>query len=61
MKKLLPVIAVALATLFAAGAQAQTLDKIKKDGAITIGHRDASIPFSYFVIYPQLFVELSQL
>ena len=48
MKKLLPVIAVALATVFAAGAQAQTLDKIKKDGAITIGHRDASIPFSYF-------------
>ena len=48
MKKLLPVIAVALATAFAAGAQAQTLDKIKKDGAITIGHRDASIPFSYF-------------
>ena len=48
MKKLLPVIAVALATAFAAGAQAQTLDKIKKDGAITIGHRDSSMPFSYF-------------
>ena len=48
MKKLLPVIAVALATVFAAGAQAQTLDKIKKEGAITIGHRDSSMPFSYF-------------
>ncbi len=32
-----------------AGALAQqgTLDKIKAAGAITIGHRDASIPFSY--------------
>jgi glutamate/aspartate transport system substrate-binding protein len=29
-------------------AQDGTLDKIKKSGAITIGHRDASIPFSYY-------------
>jgi len=49
MKKLLPVALVAMcAALTTAGVQAQTLDKIKKDGAITIGHRDASIPFSYF-------------
>ena len=31
----------------AAGAQ-DTLKKIKDSGAITIGHRDASIPFSYY-------------
>ena len=29
-------------------AQEGTLDKIKKTGAITVGHRDASIPFSYY-------------
>ncbi|MEO5692808.1 MAG: amino acid ABC transporter substrate-binding protein [Usitatibacter sp.] len=29
-------------------AQEGTLEKIKKTGAITIGHRDASIPFSYY-------------
>src|SRR5262249_27845285 len=29
-------------------AQQGTLDKIKSSGAITIGHRDASIPFSYY-------------
>ena len=29
-------------------AQEGTLDKIKKEGSITIGHRDASIPFSYY-------------
>ena len=26
-----------------------TLKKIKETGSITIGHRDASIPFSYYV------------
>src|SRR5438034_628633 len=31
-----------------AGAQEGTLKKIKETGAITLGHRDASIPFSYF-------------
>ena len=30
-----------------ASAQQGTLDKIKASGSITIGHRDASIPFSY--------------
>jgi glutamate/aspartate transport system substrate-binding protein len=35
--------------LIAAPAFAQgTLEKIKQTGAITIGHRDASIPFSYY-------------
>ena len=31
-----------------AGAQDGTLKKIKETGVITLGHRDASIPFSYF-------------
>ena len=39
----------ALACAFlAAPAFAQTLDKIKQSGFITVGHRDASIPFSYY-------------
>ena len=40
----------AIATLFAGQALAQdgTLKKIKDSGAITIGHRDASVPFSYY-------------
>jgi len=33
---------------FGAIAQDGTLKKIKDSGAITIGHRDASIPFSYY-------------
>ena len=37
----------ALAASFQAGAQ-DTLKKIKDSGSITIGHRDASIPFSYY-------------
>ena len=48
MKKLVSAIAAVIAVGVAGGVGAQTLDKIKKDGAITIGHRDASIPFSYF-------------
>jgi glutamate/aspartate transport system substrate-binding protein len=38
------------ALVFASGAVAQegTLKKIKDSGSITIGHRDASIPFSYY-------------
>ena len=46
MNRILPLL-LAAACGFAASAQAQTLDKIKKEGAIVIGHRDASIPFSY--------------
>lgn len=42
-------IAVLLAlTGLAAGAQEGTLKKIKDSGAITLGHRDASVPFSYY-------------
>ena len=43
-------IAAVACALIAAPALAQqgTLDKIKSSGAITIGHRDASIPFSYY-------------
>jgi len=44
------VFAIALALGFSAAATAQegTLQKIKSSGSITIGHRDASIPFSYY-------------
>src|SRR5438132_865198 len=38
----------ALALAVPAGAQEGTLKKIKDSGSITIGHRDASIPFSYY-------------
>src|SRR6476620_8950709 len=37
----------ALTLAFQAAAQ-DTLKKVKDSGAITIGHRDASIPFSYY-------------
>jgi len=41
---------ISLAALFSVGANAQdgTLGKIKSSGAITIGHRDASVPLSYY-------------
>jgi glutamate/aspartate transport system substrate-binding protein len=44
------VLAVVLGGFAAAGAYAQegTLKKIKESGTITLGHRDASIPFSYY-------------
>jgi glutamate/aspartate transport system substrate-binding protein len=41
-------IAAVTCALVAAPVSAQTIDKIKQTGAITIGHRDASIPFSYY-------------
>jgi glutamate/aspartate transport system substrate-binding protein len=43
-------LALLAALAFAATATAQegTLKKIKDSGAITIGHRDASVPFSYY-------------
>jgi len=44
-------IALVLAALCFGGqvlAQDGTLKKIKESGAITIGHRDASVPFSYY-------------
>src|SRR5258705_176596 len=44
------VIAILAAVAFAAPLSAQegTLQKIKASGSITIGHRDGSIPFSYY-------------
>ena len=49
MHRTLKAAAAALACAFlAAPAQAQTLEKIKQTGSITVGHRDASIPFSYY-------------
>src|SRR3954465_13195139 len=40
--------AAGLAIALPAAAQDGTLKKIKDSGSITIGHRDASIPFSYY-------------
>src|SRR2546430_13331337 len=40
--------ALALALAVPAAAQDGTLKKVKDSGSITIGHRDASIPFSYY-------------
>jgi glutamate/aspartate transport system substrate-binding protein len=44
------ILAFALAALVSFGAAAQegTLKKIKDSASITIGHRDASLPFSYY-------------
>ncbi len=42
-----------IASAFAAPAMAEgTLDKIKSSGVIVLGHRDASIPFSYLANDP---------
>src|SRR3989475_6399188 len=55
MKNRIRLVSVGLVTVCAltlvgppAGAQEGTLKKIKETGVITLGHRDASIPFSYF-------------
>jgi glutamate/aspartate transport system substrate-binding protein len=50
MKLLSKLVLGAVALAFAAGVSAQTgtLKKIKDSGTITIGHRDSSIPFSYY-------------
>jgi glutamate/aspartate transport system substrate-binding protein len=42
------ILSLALLASFGATAQEGTLGKIKSTGAITIGHRDASLPFSYY-------------
>ena len=42
------VLLAAAAVALPAAAQEGTLDKVKKSGVITVGHRDASIPFSYY-------------
>jgi glutamate/aspartate transport system substrate-binding protein len=41
-------LAAAIAVAAPAAAQEGTLKKIKDGGSITIGHRDASVPFSYY-------------
>ena len=46
--RILLALAAALSLAGAATAQEGTLKKVKDSGAITIGHRDASIPFSYY-------------
>src|SRR5580765_233651 len=46
-KILLAVMACAV-SIMPAAAQEGTLKKIKDNGYITVGHRDASIPFSYY-------------
>jgi glutamate/aspartate transport system substrate-binding protein len=49
MTRTIPLAAVlASAIALPAAAQQGTLDKIKSSGSITIGHRDGSIPFSYY-------------
>jgi glutamate/aspartate transport system substrate-binding protein len=47
MKRIFILLA-ALSFAATAAAQEGTLKKIKDSGAITIGHRDASLPFSYY-------------
>jgi glutamate/aspartate transport system substrate-binding protein len=41
-------IAAVACAFIAAPVYSQTIEKIKQSGAITVGHRDASIPFSYY-------------
>src|ERR1700675_1845938 len=50
MTRPIPLILAALALAIAVPAAGQegTLKKIKDSGSITIGHRDGSIPFSYY-------------
>jgi glutamate/aspartate transport system substrate-binding protein len=49
MKRIaLSILSLAALLSFGAAAQEGTLKKIKDSGTITIGHRDASVPFSYY-------------
>jgi glutamate/aspartate transport system substrate-binding protein len=50
MQRVIALLAGLAAAALAASAMAQegTLKKIKDTGSITIGHRDASVPFSYY-------------
>ena len=41
------VVAALLATPFASHAKSMTLDKIRSSGTLTLGYREASVPFSY--------------
>ncbi len=44
----LAIVMLAAAVAFPVAAQDGTLKKIKDSGSITVGHRDASVPFSYY-------------
>ena len=44
----LSVLSLAALISFGAAAQEGTLKKVKDSASITIGHRDASLPFSYY-------------
>jgi len=46
--RILLALAAAIAVAGSAAAQEGTLKKIKDSGSITVGHRDASLPFSYY-------------
>lgn len=48
MKRTLIAASLAVATLSAPAFADGTLDKIKASGTITLGHRESSIPFSYY-------------
>src|ERR671914_1524794 len=45
---MLALVAIAAPLAFQATAQEGTLKKIKDSASITVGHRDASVPFSYY-------------
>jgi glutamate/aspartate transport system substrate-binding protein len=47
-KATLALVAVGACVLLPATAQANTLQRIKETGSITLGHRESSIPFSYY-------------
>ena len=46
-KSLAPTLALCALALQSSGASAQTLDKVKASGTITVAYRESSIPFSY--------------
>jgi len=48
LARILLALSASLAVAGAAQAQDGTLGKIKSSGTITVGHRDASLPFSYY-------------
>ncbi|MDD5247459.1 MAG: glutamate/aspartate ABC transporter substrate-binding protein [Rhodocyclaceae bacterium] len=48
MNRLMLALCIAAAACAAAPASADTLKKIKDSGAISLGHRESSIPFSYY-------------
>jgi glutamate/aspartate transport system substrate-binding protein len=47
-RTLAPLVCLALAAPVLAQQQAGTLDRVKQSGTISLGHRESSIPFSYY-------------